>query len=323
MHSMPSVLVSRRLPEPVMTEMARRFTLIGEPQDRPMDRAELLKHVPRADALAVTLAETVDAELLDRAERLKIIAVYAVGYNNVDLAAAAARGIVVTNTPDVLTETTADLTWALILAVARGLPQAERALREGRWHGWNPTEFLGSDVHGRTLGLIGMGRIGRAVARRAGGFGMRVIYSSRHRLEAQEEAALNASEFPLSVVLETSDIVSIHTLLTPETKHLIGKTELALMQKTAFLINTARGPIMDEAALAQALAEGRLAGAGLDVYEEEPRVHPALLSLRNVVLLPHIGSATYETRIRMGMMVIENISAVLAGRDAPNRVSAN
>ena len=320
---MPTVLLTRRLPDPVMAEMARRFTLIGEPQDRPMQRAELLRHVPRADALAVTLAETVDAELLDRAERLKIVAVYAVGYNNVDLAAAAARGIVVTNTPDVLTETTADLTWALILAVARGLPQAERAVREGRWHGWNPTEFLGSDVCGRTLGIIGMGRIGRAVARRAAGFGMRVIYASRHRLDAEEEAALHAMQFSLTVVLETADFVSAHIPLTQETRHLIGKTELALMQKGAFLINTARGPIVDEAALAEALAEGRLAGAGLDVYEDEPMVHPALLSLRNVVLLPHIGSATYETRIRMGMMVIENISAVLAGRDAPNRVPAN
>ena len=317
---MPTVLVSRLFPEPVMVEMARRFTLLGRPQDCPVTREALLEQVPYADALAVTLADRVDAALLAHAPRLKVVAVYAVGYNNVDVAAATARGIVVTNTPDVLTETTADLTWGLILAVARRIPTGERLVREGRWKGWAPTQLLGADVHGKTLGVVGMGRIGQAVARRAGGFGMPVLYHSRHPLSSEAEAALNVSRVPLPQLLQAADIVSIHAPLTEKTRHLIGKAELARMQRTAYLINTSRGPVVDEAALAAALAEGRLAGAGLDVYEDEPHVHPRLLGLFNVVLLPHLGSATYETRVKMGMMVVENITAVLAGKEAPNRV---
>ncbi len=305
-----------------MVEMARRFTLLGRPQDCPATRETLLEQVPQADALAVTLADRVDAGLLAKASRLKVVAVYAVGYNNVDMAAAAARGIVVTNTPDVLTEATADLTWGLILAVTRRIPEGDRLVREGRWAGWAPTQLLGSDVHGKTLGVVGMGRIGRAVARRAAGFAMSVIYHSRHPLSSEEEEALNVSRVPLPQLLQTADIVSIHTPLTEGTRHFIGKAELARMRRTAYLINTARGPVVDEAALAEAMAQGRLAGAGLDVYEDEPRVHPRLLGLSNVVLLPHIGSATYETRVKMGMMVVENITAALAGKEPPNRVSA-
>jgi glyoxylate reductase len=317
---MPIVLLTRRLPEPVMEEMMRRFTLIGNLEDGPMTRQELLTQVGQAEALAVTLADTVDTELLSHAGRLRVVAVYAAGYNNIDLQAATARGIMVTKTPDVLTETTADLTWGLMLAVARKIPEGERLVREARWSGWAPTHVLGSEVHGRTLGIVGMGRIGRAVARRAAGFGMPVIYSSPRVLGRDEEQRFNAQAVSLPDLLAAADFVSLHVPLTEHTRHLIGKKELALMRTTAFLINTARGAVVDEAALAEALASGRLAGAGLDVYEHEPDIHPALLRLSNVVLLPHLGSSTAQTRLRMGMMVIENITAVLSGGQPPNRV---
>jgi len=318
---MASVYVSRRLPDPVMAELARRFTLIGKPHDRPATREELLEAAAQADALAVTLTERVDAEALETAPRLKVVAVYAVGYDNVDVAAATCRGIVVTNTPDVLTETTADLAWALILAVTRRIPEADRLVREGRWEGWAPSQLLGADVYGKTLGIIGMGRIGCAVARRAAGFGMAVLYHTRHPLRHEEEVMVHATHLPLTQVLQAADIVTIHTPLTDFTRGLIGKAELAMMRRSAYLINTARGAVVDEAALAEALEQGRLAGAGLDVYQHEPHVHPRLLELPNTVLSPHIGSATTEARVKMGLMVAENITAVLEGREAPHRVN--
>jgi glyoxylate reductase len=304
-----------------MAELARRFTLVGQPRDRPATREELLEATSQADALAVTLTERVDAEVLAKAPRLKVVAVYAVGYDNVDIAAATRRGIVVTNTPDVLTETTADLAWALILAVMRRIPEADRLVRDGRWEGWAPTQLLGADVYGKTLGIIGMGRIGRAVARRAEGFGMSVLYHTRHPLQHEEEMKLHATHLPLPQVLQAADIVTIHTPLTDSTQGLIGKAELAMMRRSAYLINTARGAVVDEAALAEALEQGRLAGAGLDVYQHEPRIHPRLLALPNTVLLPHIGSATTGTRVKMGLMVADNITAVLEGRKAIHRVN--
>lgn len=305
-----------------MTELRGRFTVLAPPSDGPVGRDGLMDQIHLADALVVTLVDQVDKELLAKGQRLKVVAVYAVGYNNVDVAAAAARGIVVTNTPDALTETTADLTWGLMLAVARRIQEGERLLRAGQWRGWAPTGLLGSDVYGKTLGLIGMGRIGRAVARRAVCFGMRTFYHSRHPLSAEEEQALHAGRLPLHELLRLADFVSLHVPLTPETFHLIGAAELALMKPTAYLINTARGPLVDERALAEALIQRRIAGAALDVFEEEPRVHQALLGLSNVVLSPHLGSATQETRIKMGMMMIENITAVLEGKAAPNEVRA-
>jgi len=304
-----------------MAELGRRFTLIGQPHDRPASREELLEAASQADALAVTLTERVDADVLNRAPRLKVIAVYAVGYDNVDVTAATRRGIVVTNTPDVLTETTADLAWALILAVTRRIPEADRLVREGRWEGWAPTQLLGADVSGKTLGVIGMGRIGRAVARRAVGFGMAVLYHTRHPLRHDEELVLHAKSLPLPQVLQAADIVTIHTPLIDSTRGLIGKAELAMMRRSAYLINTARGAVVDEAALAEALEQGRLAGAGLDVYPHEPHVQARLLALPNTVLLPHLGSATTETRVKMGLMVADNITAVLEGREAPHRVN--
>jgi glyoxylate reductase len=304
-----------------MEEMTRRFTLIGNLEDRPMTRQEILSQVGEANALVVTLNETVDTELFSRAPRLKIVSVYATGYNNVDIAGARARRIIVTNTPDVLTETTADLTWGLLLAVSRRIPEGERLVRERRWTGWGPTQFLGCDVHGRTLGIVGMGRIGQAVARRAAGFGMPVIYSSRRESVTEQEKRPHGRPVSLPTLLATADFVSLHVPLTEHTRHLIGKEQLAMMRRTAYLINTARGAVVDEVALAEALTAGHPAGAGLDVYEHEPHIHPNLLRLPNVVLLPHLGSATMETRVRMGLMVMENITAALSGEDPPNRVT--
>ena len=320
---MPAVYISRRLPEPVMSECARRFTLIGQPTDRPASRAELLEAAAAADAMVVTLMDRVDAELLSTAPHLKVIAVYAVGYDNVDVTAALHHGIIVTNTPEVLTEATADLTWALLLAAARRIPEAERLARKGEWEGWAPTQLLGTDVCGKTLGIIGMGRIGQAVARRASGFRMPVLYHSLHPLAPALDAALQASHVPLPQLLRTADIITIHVPLNDSTRGMLGRRELALIRQTAFLINTARGAIVDEPALIEALEQGLLAGAGLDVYPDEPRINPRLRALPHVVLLPHIGSATQETRVKMGMMALDNITAVLAGREAPNRVTAS
>ena len=266
-----------------------------------------------AAALLPLLTVRVDAALLERAPGLRVVACPTVGHDHVDLAACRARGIVVTNTPDVLTEATADLTWALILATVRGLPQAERSLRAGEFHGWGFWDYLGGDLYGRTLGILGMGRIGRAVARRAAGFGMRVIYASRTRLPEDEERALGAEWSGWDELLAASDVLTLHAPLTPETRHLVDAAALRRMRAGSRLVNTARGPLVDEAALAEALREGRLAGAGLDVYEHEPRVHPALLELPNVVLLPHVGSATHGTRTRMAVLAARNAHAVLTG----------
>jgi glyoxylate reductase len=304
-----------------MEELEQRFTIIGNLEDRPMTRLELLTQVCDAEVLVVTLADTVDMELFSRAPSLKVVAVYAAGYNNVDLAAATARGIIVTNTPDVLTETTADLTWGLLLAVSRRIPEGEQLVRKQSWTGWAPSQFLGSEVHGKTLGIIGMGRIGQAVARRAGGFGMSVIYASRREVPTQVQAHPLGQPVSLHTLLTTSDFVSVHVPLNEHTRHMIGKEQLSFMRRTAFLINTARGAVVDEAALAEALTAGHPAGAGLDVYEHEPAIHPDLLRLSNVVLLPHLGSATLETRVRMGLMVLKNITAVLSGEKPPNRVT--
>jgi glyoxylate reductase len=267
-----------------------------------------------AEALLCLLTERVDAALLERAPRLRVVANAVVGHEHVDVAACAARGIVVTNTPDVLTEATADLTWALILATVRRLPQAERSLRAGEFHGWGFWDYLGGDLAGATLGIFGMGRIGRAVATRAPGFGMRVIYHSREQLPADEKARLGAEPVAFDELVARSDVLTLHAPLTPETRHVIGRDVLGRMRRGSYLINTARGALVDEAALTDALRDGPLAGAGLDVYEREPGITPALLDLPNVVLLPHIGSATHETRTRMAVLAARNVHAVLSGR---------
>jgi len=267
-----------------------------------------------ADALLCLLTDRVDAALLERAPRLRVVANAVVGYEHVDLRACAARGIVVTNTPDVLTEATADLTWALILATVRRLPQAERSLRAGEFHGWGFWDYLGGDLAGATLGIFGMGRIGRAVARRAAAFGMRVVHHSRTPLAPEEEAALGAEPVSFDELLARSDVLTLHAPLTAETRHALGREALGRMRPGAYLVNTARGALVDEAALVDALRDGPLAGAGLDVYEREPEITPGLLDLPNVVLLPHVGSATRGTRTRMAMLAARNAHAVLSGR---------
>ena len=270
-------------------------------------------HLAEAEALLCLLTDRVDAALLERAPRLRVVANAVVGYEHVDLAACRARGIVVTNTPDVLTDATADLAWALILSVVRGLPRAEHSLRAGYFHGWGFHDYLGGDLSGRTLGIYGMGRIGRAVARRAAPFGMHVIYHSRTRQSPDNEARLGAEWVDFDALIARSDVLSLHAPLTPQTRHAISADVLRRMRPGSFLVNTARGALVDEAALAEALREGPLAGAGLDVYEREPDVASALLELPNVVLLPHIGSATHETRTRMAMLAARNAHAVLTG----------
>lgn len=317
--SKPTVYVTRQLPEPVMTALTQRFRLTRPPETAPPTRETILAGIRDADAVICTLAEQIDASVLAEASHLRIIANYAVGYNNIDLEAAYAKHIVVTNTPDILTESTADLTWALLLATARRVIEGHDLVRQGNWTGWEPRQLLGTDVFGRTLGIIGMGRIGQAVARRAAGFNMNVLYYNRTVKDFPGQPSWK--RVTLGEVLAQADYLTLHVPFTPDTHHLIGSRELRLMRPTAFLINVSRGAVVDEAALVAALQEGRLAGAGLDVYEHEPLVHSGLLALLQVVTLPHLGSATHATRIRMGMVCLENICAVMEGRPAPNRVS--
>ena len=318
----PKLYLARPLPDPVMAVIHERFSLTVTPADHPPSAAEIRSGVREAQAAICTLNERMDAEMLSAAPSLRVIANYAVGYNNIDVNAAKARGIVVTNTPDVLTNATADITWTLILAVARRVVEADQLVRQNRWTGWSPTQMLGVDLSGKTLGIIGMGRIGQAVARRAAGFEINVLYWTRSErpLQSGNPAWPAWQRVSFEELLRQSDFLSLHVPLTPETKHLINDAALRLMKPTAFLINAARGPVVDEAALVRALQEHRLAGAGFDVYEKEPELHPGLRELSQVVLLPHLGSATIETRICMGLMCVENVLAALEGKPAPNRV---
>lgn len=288
----------------------------------PVPRAELLAAVPGADAILAILTERIDGELLDAAgPALRIVANMAVGYDNIDVPAATARCIPITNTPGVLTETTADLAFALLMAAARRFSDAERFLRADEWKYWSPALLLGADIYGKTLGIFGMGRIGQAVARRAKGFGMRVLYHNRTRLPDAEEVALGATLVDKATLLAESDFVSVHCPLTPETRHAFGPAEFAAMKTTAVFVNTARGPVVDEAALAQALQERQIFAAGIDVFEAEPKVHPALLACENAVLLPHVGSATFDTRGKMAEVAARNIIARLRRERPPNCVN--
>jgi glyoxylate reductase len=287
--------------------------------DPAMPPAELRQRVADKDALVCLYTDTIDAAVLRAAESLRIVANVAAGCDNIDVAAARSRGIVVTNTPDVLTESVADFTWGLILAITRRLAEGERLVRRGEWKGWAFDFLLGSELRGKQLGLIGFGRIGRAVAARAAAFGMRVAFASRQETDPVLAAAPPASgtgviAMSLDRLLVTSDVISLHVPLTPDTHHLIDKRALARMKRSAFLINTARGPIVDEEALAWALRQHLLAGAALDVYEHEPAVHADLLPLENVLLAPHLASGTTETRSTMAELAIDNVVEVLAGR---------
>jgi glyoxylate reductase len=316
------VLVRRRLPDAVEARMRALFDAELNTDDGGMDGDALEAAVRGCDALVPSVAEPVDAALIGAAgPGLRLIANFGVGVDNIDLEAARARGIAVTNTPGVLTEDTADVALALILMAARRLGAAERALRAGSWRGWGPTDRLGTSLTGKRLAIVGLGRIGQALARRAQALGMGVDYHNRRRLDGEAEAGLGVRYRPaLDVMLAEADVVSLHTPYTAETHHLLDGRRLGLMRRDAFLINTARGAVVEEGALIAALETGAIAGAGVDVYANEPHVDPRLLALENVVLLPHVGSATVETRTAMGMKVVENLLAFAEGRELPDRV---
>ena len=319
----PTVVVTRRLPAPVEEQLAREFQARLNPDDHPFTPAELQEALRSADGVVPTVSDRVSADTLSvEPLRARILANFGVGFNHIDVSAAQARGLVVTNTPDVLTDDTADEAILLMLMVARRAGEGERHVRTGAWTGWRPTHMLGTRLSGKVLGLIGMGRIGRAVAKRAHhGFAMRVMFHDPYPPPAEVVTELGAErQRSVEDVLREADFVSIHSPATPETRHLINAARLALMRPTAFLINTARGDIVDEAALVTALERGQIAGAALDVYEQEPRVTPGLLKLDNVVLLPHLGSATQETRVAMGMRALDNLKAFFAGATPRDRV---
>ena len=307
------ILVSGHLTEDILSLLAKDCDVRANEENRPMERADLLEAVAGMDGMLAMITDGVDAELMDRAPRLRVVSNMAVGYNNIDVAAATARGIVVTNTPGILTEATAELAFALILASARRVVDLDRRTRAGEWTCWAPLLFLSREVSGKMLGIVGLGRIGRAVARRAKAFGMEVLYHNRVRLEAAEEQDLGVVYAEKDELLGKADFVSLHVPLSDETRHFIGRRELGIMKPTSYLVNTSRGPVVDEGALVEALREKRIEGAGLDVYENEPVLAPGLTSLDNVVLMPHVGSATVETRMKMAHMAAENLLAGLRG----------
>jgi glyoxylate reductase len=316
----PKVLITRPIPQSVIDHISERCEVQVHPVDEPMPPAVLASAMRDVDGV-MPAGVRISKEIIDAAPRLRVVSNIAVGYDNIDLGACNRRRILVTNTPDVLTEATADLTFALILAVARRVAEGDRYVRAGNWKHWQWNYLWGSEMHGKTLGLYGFGRIAQATARRARGFSMRVLYHARHRVSADVEKEFAAEYVDRETLLRQSDFLSLHVPLTPETRHAIGATELSMMKPSAFLINAARGPIVDEAALVQALQAARLAGAGLDVFENEPKVHPALLSLDNVTMMPHVGSATAETRLRMAMLASENLLAALRGQRPKNLVN--
>ena len=313
-----TILVTRRLPGVPWVELSKRFRAGDPPAAGTMPREEFLARARGASGILCTLADRVDAELMDAAgPSLAVVANFAVGVNNVDVAGATRRGIRVCNTPDVLTDATADLGFTLLLSAARKVSDADRFVRAGAWTGWDPFGFLGVPVAGKTLGIVGMGKIGSAVARRSRGFSMKVLYNNLHRIPPSEEAGLAASYRDLDALLAESDFIVLCVPLTPETRGLISTERLGTMKPTAVLVNICRGEVVDDGAVATALAEGRLFGAGFDVFEKEPSVHPKLLSAPSAVLLPHLGSATVEARDGMGRLATENLLAVLDGREPP------
>jgi glyoxylate reductase len=314
------VLVTRTLPAKGMDLLYRHFDLDVNREDKIMPREALKERISNIDGLVCLLTDNIDAAIIARALRLKIISNYAVGYNNIDLVEALKRKIPVTNTPDVLTEATADLTFGLLISIARRIVEADHFLRAGEFKGWAPELLLGSDVHGKILGIIGMGRIGRAVARRALGFNMKIIYADTRRLPIGVEQEHSAQYCTLKELLKESDYVSVHAPLNEQTRQLLSVGEFRLMKKTAYLINVARGKIVDERALVAAIRDKEIAGCALDVYENEPRVEPGLISLPNVVLVPHIGSASIEARTEMSMMVAHNVISVLIEKKHPPNI---
>ena len=318
----PIVVVTRKLPDDVETRMMELFDVRLNLADEPMDKNRLLQAMQTADVLVPTVTDRIDEVVINAAgERMKLIANYGAGVDHIDLRAARAKGITVTNTPDVLTEDTADMTMALILAVPRRLTESERVLRAGKWTGWSPTWMLGHRVSGRRLGIVGMGRIGQAVARRAKAFQMSIHYHNRNRVHPDIEAELEATYHEsLDQMLARTDMITVHCPHTPATFHLLSARRLKLLRPHAYIVNTARGEIIDEVALVRMLRAKEIAGAALDVFENEPAVNPKLLAMENVVLLPHMGSATHEGRIDMGQRVIINIRSFIDGHTPPNRL---
>jgi glyoxylate reductase len=316
------IVVTRRIPEPALELLRGAGDVWLSPHDRPMTTDELYAAVAGADAVVTLLHDRIDDAFLDAAgPALQVVANVAVGYDNIDVAACARRGVVATNTPGVLVDATADIAIALILMSTRRLGEAERMVREGGSWSWSMFFMLGTGLQGKTLGIVGLGQIGAATARRARAFGMRIAYAGRRRADAGLESELDAEQLELDELLTVADVVSIHTPLSDATRHLIDARRLALMKPAAHLVNTSRGPVVDEAALAAALRDGTIAGAGLDVFEREPEIHPGLRGLENVVLIPHLGSATIETRTAMGVLAAENAAAVLRGERPPTPIA--
>jgi gluconate 2-dehydrogenase len=314
----PKVLVTREVFDETLDYLAQHCEVESNQQDTAFAPDVLARRLAGKDGVMCCLTDRVDAGLLDGCTQLKAVANIAVGYNNIDLAACSARGVMATNTPGVLDDSTADLAWTLMLATARRITEVERCIRAGQWTGWRLKQWLGVDVHHATLGIIGMGRIGQAIARRAAGFDMKVIYNNRKRVAAALERQLNATFVSKEELLKQSDFVILQVPYSPETHHLIGTAELAKMKSSAILINSTRGGVVDDAALIEALNSGALRGAGLDVFENEPRLNPAFLQLKNVVLTPHIGSSTEATRRAMAMTAAKNLVAALSGGVPPN-----
>lgn len=314
------VYVTREIPGNAIQMLKDNFKVEINPYDRPVTREELISKIDKVDAVLCMLTDPIDKEVIKRAENVKIFANYAVGYNNIDVDTATKQGIFVTNTPDVLTDTTADLTWALLFAASRRIVEADNFTREGKFKKWIPTLLLGQDITGKTLGIIGAGRIGKAFAKKSVGFNMKVLYYNRKR-DLDFEKECNAKWVELDVLLKEADFISVHTPLTKETIHLISKREFEMMKKTAIFINTSRGPVVDEKALVTALKEHQIWAAGLDVFEKEPELEEGLIDLHNVVVVPHIGSATIETRCNMGEMAANNIISVLKGNGPINAVN--
>lgn len=317
----PKVLVTREVFTEVLDYLARHFDVEANQADTPLAPEELAERLADKAGAMTAITDRIDAPLLARCPQLKAVCNIAVGYNNIDVPACTARGVMVTNTPGVLDDATADFTWALLLAAARRLTEAEAWLRAGEWKGWKLKQFLGADVHGATLGIVGLGRIGRAVAKRARGFDMKVLYHNRERVDAAVERELNAVYAPLDELLAASDFVTLHVPYSQATHHLIGAAELARMKRSAILINAARGGVVDDAALVAALREGRLAAAGLDVFENEPKLLPEFLELKNVVLAPHIASSSASTRLKMAQTAAENLVAALTTGKPPHLVN--
>ncbi len=320
--SKPRVVVTRKLPDPIETRMMELFDVQLNLTDEAMSTADLIEAVKTADVLVPTVTDRIDAAILSQAaENLQLVANYGTGIDHIDLATARQLGITVTNTPDVLTEDTADMTMGLILAVSRRLTEGERRLRSGDWHGWAPTSMLGHRIYGKRLGIVGMGRIGQALACRARGFGLSIHYHNRHKLHEEIEQELEATHWEsLDQMLARMDVISVNCPHTPATYHLLSARRLKLLQGHAVIVNTSRGEVIDESALTRMLVAGELGGAGLDVFEHEPAVNPKLVALDNVVLLPHMGSATFEGRIDMGEKVLINIKTFIDGHNPPDRV---